>query len=83
MEDIFVRLDDMGSSILENQFMIHVLNNLTSDYYLQFALMEKRIGDKEKLLKVEKIREDLSLRFERLDINPTKMMLKIWKSMNC
>jgi hypothetical protein len=38
----------MGSSILENQFMIHVLNNLTPDYDLQLALMEKRIGDTEK-----------------------------------
>jgi hypothetical protein len=37
LEDICVRLDDMGSSISENQFMIHVLNNLTSDYDLQFT----------------------------------------------
>jgi hypothetical protein len=38
----------LRSSISENQFMIHVLKNLTSDYDLQLALMEKRIGDKEK-----------------------------------
>jgi hypothetical protein len=30
LEDFWVRLDDMGSSISENQFMIHVLNNLPS-----------------------------------------------------
>ncbi len=34
LEDIPVRLDDMGSSIPENQFMIHVLNNLPEDYNL-------------------------------------------------
>jgi hypothetical protein len=29
------------------QFMIHVLYNLTSDYDLHLALMERRVGDKE------------------------------------
>jgi hypothetical protein len=45
--------------------MIHVLNNLTSDYDLQLALMKKRIGDNEKPLTVEEIRTELSLCFER------------------
>jgi gag-polypeptide of LTR copia-type len=45
LEDICVRLDDMASSILEIQFMIHVLNNLTLDDDLQLALTEERIGD--------------------------------------
>jgi hypothetical protein len=50
LEDICVRLDDMGSSIPEYQFMIHVLNNLTAEYNLQLVLLEKRIGDKERSL---------------------------------
>jgi hypothetical protein len=62
----------MGSSISENQFMIHVLNNLTSDYDLQLALMEKRIGDREKPLTVGEIRADLSLCFESLSMKSTK-----------
>jgi hypothetical protein len=37
----------MGSSMSEKQFMIHVLNNLTPDYELQLASMEKRIGEKD------------------------------------
>jgi hypothetical protein len=45
--------------------MIHVLNNLTSDYDLQLALMKKRIGGNEKPLTVEEIRTELSLCFER------------------
>jgi gag-polypeptide of LTR copia-type len=32
LEDLHVRLETMESSISENQFMIHILNNLTSDY---------------------------------------------------
>jgi hypothetical protein len=46
----------MGLSISENQFMIHILNNLTSDYKLQPALMERRVGDDEKPLTIEEIR---------------------------
>jgi hypothetical protein len=32
LEDYRFRLDDMGSSISENQFMIHVLHNLSTKY---------------------------------------------------
>jgi Zinc knuckle len=42
------------------------LNNLTADYDLQLTLLEKRIGDKERPLTVDKIKAELSLRFERL-----------------
>jgi hypothetical protein len=66
LEDIWVRFDDMGSSILENHFMIYILNNLMADYNLQLALLERRIGDKDNPLTVEKIRAELSLCFERL-----------------
>jgi hypothetical protein len=56
----------MGSSIPENQFMIHVLNNLTADYDLQLAFLEKRIGDKKRPVTVDEIRAELSLCFEIL-----------------
>ena len=68
LEDLRVRLETMQSSISENQFMIHILNNLTSDYELQLAMMERRVGDSERPLTVEEIRGELSLRFERLNI---------------
>jgi Zinc knuckle len=69
LEYLCVRLEDMGSSISDNQFMIHMLNNLTSDYELQLALMEKRVGDAEKPLTIEEIKAELSLCFERLNMN--------------
>ena len=71
LEDLRVRLEEMGSNISDDQFMIHILNNLTSDYELQLALMERRVGDKEKPLTVEEIRAELSLRFERLNMGST------------
>jgi hypothetical protein len=57
----------MGSCITENQFMIHILNNLTSDYDLQLTLMERRVDDADKPLTVEEVRGELNLRFERLN----------------
>jgi hypothetical protein len=51
-----------------DQFMIHVLNNLTSDYELQMVLLEKRIGSKANPLEADKLREELNLRFKRLSI---------------
>jgi gag-polypeptide of LTR copia-type len=71
LEDLCVRFETMESSILEKQFMIHILNNLTSDYELQLAMMERRVSDTDRPLTVEEIRGELSLRFERLNSNST------------
>jgi hypothetical protein len=62
----------MGSFLTENQFMIHILNNLTSDYDLQFALMERGVADADKPLIVEEVRGELNLRFERLKIKTSR-----------
>jgi hypothetical protein len=72
LEDFSFKLDETGSKISENQFMIHVLNNLPTEYNLQLALLEKRIGDKDQPLSVEEITAKLSLRFERLNMKSTK-----------
>jgi hypothetical protein len=72
LEDLCVRLEAMGSSISENQFMIHILNNLTSDHELQLALMERRVGDVEKPLTIEEIRGELGLRYERMNMKSSR-----------
>jgi gag-polypeptide of LTR copia-type len=67
LEDISVRLEEMGLEISEKKFMIHVLNNLPSDYDLQVALLKRRIRDEKDPLTVSEIRSELNLRFERLN----------------
>ena len=67
LEDYRMKLDELGSSISENQFILHILNNMTADYDLQLAMMEKRLNDKTNPLTVDEIRDDLNLRFERLN----------------
>jgi hypothetical protein len=61
LEDLRVRLETMHAGIYENKFMIHILNNLTLDYQLQLAMIERRVGDTERPLTVEKIRGELSV----------------------
>jgi hypothetical protein len=61
--------EELGSSISDNQFILHILNNMTEDYDLQFAMMEKRVTDNSNPLTINKIRDDLNLRFERLNEN--------------
>jgi hypothetical protein len=61
-----MRLEELGSSISDNQFILHILNNMTDDYDLQLAMMEKRVTDKSNPLTIDEIR-DSNLRFERLN----------------
>jgi hypothetical protein len=58
----------MGSAMTDDHFMIHVLNNPTSDYELQMFLLEKRIGNKDNPLHVSKLRVKWNQRFERLSM---------------
>jgi hypothetical protein len=71
LEDLRVKLENMGSCITENQFMIHILKNLTSDYDLQLVL-RRRVGDADTSLTVEEFRGELNLRFERLNIKTSR-----------
>jgi hypothetical protein len=57
-----MRLEELRSSISDNQFILHILNNMTDDYDLQLAMMEKRVMDKSNPLIIDKIRDDSNLR---------------------
>jgi hypothetical protein len=67
LEDYRMRLEELGSSISDNQFILHILNNMTDDYDFQLAMMEKRVTDKSKPLTINEIRDNLNLKYERLN----------------
>jgi hypothetical protein len=52
---------------MDNQFRIHILIDMTSDYYLQLAMMEKRVNDKVNPLTINEIRDDLNIHLEILN----------------
>jgi hypothetical protein len=53
---LHMKLEELGSKITGNRFMIHILNNMTSDYNLQLEMMENRIYDKVNPLTINEIR---------------------------
>jgi hypothetical protein len=46
--------------------MVQLLNSLTDDYELQMLQLEKRIGDERNPLTIEELKEELTLRYERM-----------------
>jgi hypothetical protein len=68
LEDLCVKLENMASSMTENQIMTHIMNKLTSGYDRQFTLMERRVGDASEPLTVKEVRGELNLRCERLNV---------------
>jgi hypothetical protein len=67
LEDIRTRMEEMGSKMTDEQFMLHVMNNLSSDYENQVNKVEDRVGNKTNPLDIEELRDELCLRFERLN----------------
>ncbi len=65
LEDIRARMELMQCKMSDDQFMMHVLNNLTSDYNMDVSKLEDRIGAKNEPLEIEDMRDALSLTFER------------------
>jgi hypothetical protein len=53
-----MKLEGMGSTITEDKFLTHVLNNLTGDFGLMI-LLEKRIGSKENQIKFDEMIKEL------------------------
>jgi gag-polypeptide of LTR copia-type len=66
LEDLRIKLETMGSVMTDDQFIVQVLNSLTSDYELQMLLLEKQIGNKDNPLSIEELKEEFNLQFERL-----------------
>jgi hypothetical protein len=59
LEDYGMRLEEFGSRISDSQFILHILNNMTEDYDLQLAMMEKKFTDKSNPLTIGEIQDDL------------------------
>jgi hypothetical protein len=66
MEDLQLKLEVMDLFMTDDQFMDEVLNSLTNDYKLQMLLMKEQIGSKENPLTIDELKEELSLRYERI-----------------
>jgi hypothetical protein len=60
-EEFRMKLDDIASAMTHDQFMIHLVNNLTSKYELQMVILAKRIGNMENHFEVNESLKELNL----------------------
>ena len=61
-------METQGSKISDEDFMIHVLNNLPKEYEVSQAKLEDRLNDSLNPLTIEEIRTELNLKFTRTNI---------------
>jgi hypothetical protein len=64
LDDIRAHMDNMGSSMISNQFMMHITNNLTKDNEMQVLKLEDQIGLKTDGLEIEDMWGELNLCYE-------------------
>jgi hypothetical protein len=57
-------MEEMKLTMMDDQFLIHIMNNLTADYDLVVDIHNRRIRATENHRTMEELREELDLRYE-------------------
>ena len=66
LEDLWARLKDMNAAILDNDFYVHILNNLPPKYEVQVLKLEERFGSTTNPLTIQDLRNELNLKYAQL-----------------
>ena len=66
LEYVRARLGQLGKKIEEEDAMIHILNNLPVEYENTVEVMERRLDDTMDPLTIDIIRDELSLKYEKI-----------------
>jgi len=66
LEDLRGRLKDMNAPISDDDFFVHILNNLPPEYEVQVSKLEERFGSTTNPLTVQDLRTELNLKYARL-----------------
>ena len=68
LEDLRIRLGEMGTKMEDRLFLMHILNNLTMEYENTIQMLEKRNSSTAvDPLTLEELRADLNLKYERME----------------
>ena len=57
LEDLRVKIKDAGSDMTDEDFIIHIINNVTEEYDVEIMPMEEKIGASTNPLTIEELRE--------------------------
>jgi len=50
LEGLRMKLKDLGSTMTDEDIIVHILNNLTDDYNVQLSKLEEKLGSTTNLL---------------------------------
>jgi len=66
LEGLRMKLKDLGSTMTDEDVIVHILNNLTDDYEVQLSKLEEKLGSTTNTLTIEDVRAELRLKFARM-----------------
>ncbi len=66
LEGLRMKLKDLGSTMTDEDIIVHILNNLTDDYEVQLSKLEEKLGSTMNTLTIEDVRAELQLKFARM-----------------
>ena len=67
LEDLRVQLATVGKMMSDEDLLEHALNNLPDAYESVVTKLEDKIGDENEPLTISKLRDELNLKFERMN----------------
>jgi len=63
LEGIYLQLQEMGSSILDENVLVHILNNFLSNYEVQISKLENQLGSATNVLTIKDVHNKLNLKY--------------------
>jgi len=63
LEGIHSQLRGMGSDISDEDLLVHILNNLPSNYEVQISKLEDQLGSAMNVLTIKDVRNELNLKY--------------------
>jgi len=66
LEGLRMKLNSIGSTMTDEDLMVHSLNNLTDDYEVQLSKLEQKLGTATNLLTVNDVQAELCLRYAHM-----------------
>jgi len=59
LEGLRMKLKDLGSTMTNEDMIVHILNNLTEDYEAQLSKLEEKLGSTTTVLTIDTVRLEL------------------------
>jgi len=66
LEGLRMKLKDLGSTMSDEDLIIHIMNNLMEDYKVQLLKLEEKLGSTMTTLSIDNVKAELCLRYAQM-----------------